>query len=226
MLASDYQQKAARTLIDAPDFQLTASEQDLLRGVMSLGVFVGQMQEHVKKGLLHRHGLKFAELRKLIENAELAARFLLLNVGYVEHDETEKSDDPSLMLLWNALGLQGEANELTQEVLMIDACARVLDRDRIVKELGDVAWYLAATCTKLGISLDEVFAVNIAKLEKIYPNGWDAERSKNKPTDQPTGKVPVDDLRKPGQIIQIDEPGQITFQGQSAADWREDLRTL
>lgn len=37
-------------------------------------------------------------------------------------------------------------------------------RDLIIKEIGDVLWYLSAACNELGISLSEAAAINLEKL--------------------------------------------------------------
>tara|TARA_R110002096_G_scaffold110795_3_gene241967 strand:+ start:3158 stop:3517 length:360 start_codon:yes stop_codon:yes gene_type:complete len=38
-------------------------------------------------------------------------------------------------------------------------------RNGIIKELGDVQWQLAACCTEIGVTLEDIQNVNIAKLE-------------------------------------------------------------
>ena len=40
-----------------------------------------------------------------------------------------------------------------------------------MKELGDVAWYLALTADAIGCTLEEVLETNIKKLESRYPDG-------------------------------------------------------
>jgi len=37
-------------------------------------------------------------------------------------------------------------------------------RDKVIKELGDLQWQIAACCTELGITLEELQADNLAKL--------------------------------------------------------------
>ena len=39
------------------------------------------------------------------------------------------------------------------------------DRDAVIKELGDVLWYVASIARYLGVPLSEVAKVNIGKLE-------------------------------------------------------------
>lgn len=51
------------------------------------------------------------------------------------------------------------------------------DREHIVKELGDIAWYLAVTADALGYDLETVFQMNVDKLKARYPDGFDTTRS-------------------------------------------------
>lgn len=44
-------------------------------------------------------------------------------------------------------------------------------RELLIKEVGDVLWYLAAAARELGISLDEIAQKNIAKLAKRQAEG-------------------------------------------------------
>ena len=56
----------------------------------------------------------------------------------------------------------------------------ILDKDAIMKELGDVAWYIALACQGLGVTMQEVFQMNVDKLKKRYPDGFDAWMSRNR----------------------------------------------
>lgn len=47
-----------------------------------------------------------------------------------------------------------------------------VSRDHIIKELGDVQWYLATLAARYGIDLEEVAMRNIAKLKDRYPDGF------------------------------------------------------
>lgn len=73
-----------------------------------------------------------------------------------------------IMILWNGIGLAGEAGELLEEILNSAPLAR------IIKELGDQYWYIAGICTKAGINFgwiithDPVF-VDMSKLENRRP---------------------------------------------------------
>ena len=52
-----------------------------------------------------------------------------------------------------------------------------LDKEHLIKELGDVAWYLAETAAALDVPLEDVLQMNIDKLKKRYPDGFETERS-------------------------------------------------
>lgn len=45
------------------------------------------------------------------------------------------------------------------------------------KELGDLLWFIAEYCTACGWTLEEVMELNIDKLKKRYPEGFETERS-------------------------------------------------
>jgi NTP pyrophosphatase (non-canonical NTP hydrolase) len=79
-----------------------------------------------------------------------------------------------------ALGLTGEAGEVAEHVKKHLFHDYPLDRDAVVKELGDCLWYVAAMCTALGTSMSEVGAGNIEKLRRRYPDGFSPERSLNR----------------------------------------------
>ena len=70
------------------------------------------------------------------------------------------------------LGLTGEAGEAADKIkkMLRDKDGVVSDEDRasIIKELGDILWYLAAISRYLGVSLSEVASGNIEKLESRY----------------------------------------------------------
>jgi NTP pyrophosphatase (non-canonical NTP hydrolase) len=80
------------------------------------------------------------------------------------------------LLNWT-LGLAGETGEFVDLVKKTTFHGHAFSRHDLIEELGDVLWYAAAISTNLGISLDEVMAINVAKLMKRYPEGFDQERS-------------------------------------------------
>ena len=81
------------------------------------------------------------------------------------------------VLINGVMGLCGEAGEAIDIVKKHLAQGHALDRDGLIRELGDVAWYLAETATALDVDLEDVLARNIEKLKRRYPAGFDAEKS-------------------------------------------------
>ena len=84
------------------------------------------------------------------------------------------------VLINGDMGLCGEAGEAIDIVKKHLHQGHKLDKDKLVKELGDIAWYLAETATALDVSLEEVLERNIDKLKARYPEGFSTERSVNR----------------------------------------------
>lgn len=91
--------------------------------------------------------------------------------------------DDQQMLTNGVMGLCGETGEVADLVKKHLFHGHPLDREALVKELGDVAWYLAECAAALHVDLDQVLEKNIEKLEKRYPEGFDPERSIHRPSD-------------------------------------------
>lgn len=80
-------------------------------------------------------------------------------------------------LVEGAMGLCGESGEVTEIIKKHYAHKHELDIQHLASELGDVAWYLAELATAIGYDLETIFQMNIDKLRKRYPDGFDVERS-------------------------------------------------
>ena len=87
------------------------------------------------------------------------------------------------VLINSVMGLCGESGEAIDIVKKWMAQGHELDRERLAKELGDIAWYLAEAATALDLSLEEILQANIEKLKKRYPEGFDETRSIDRPQD-------------------------------------------
>ena len=81
------------------------------------------------------------------------------------------------LLLNGVMGLNGEAGECIDMVKKHLFQGHDLDKDKLVKELGDVCWYLAISAEALGVTLEEVMQRNVDKLLERYPDGFDPEKS-------------------------------------------------
>ena len=81
------------------------------------------------------------------------------------------------VLINGVMGLCGESGEAIDIVKKHLHQGHELDREKLIKELGDIAWYLAEAATALEIDLETVLERNIEKLKSRYPEGFSAERS-------------------------------------------------
>ena len=81
------------------------------------------------------------------------------------------------MLLNGVMGLCGESGEAIDLVKKHLHQGHPLDRAGLLKELGDIAWYLAETAHALDADLETVLQMNIDKLRRRYPEGFDARQS-------------------------------------------------
>lgn len=77
-------------------------------------------------------------------------------------------------------GLSGEVGELTDMVKKWIFHENNFDEEHAKKELGDVMWYVAMICESFNWSLDEIMQMNIEKLEKRYPDGFDVIKANNR----------------------------------------------
>ncbi len=82
--------------------------------------------------------------------------------------ETAVYPDIGNNYVYPTLGIAGEAGEIAEKVKKIqrDKEGIIGDKERqeLMKEMGDVLWYLANFAEELGIALDEVAKLNIKKL--------------------------------------------------------------
>jgi NTP pyrophosphatase (non-canonical NTP hydrolase) len=92
--------------------------------------------------------------------------------------------DVEALKCW-ALGVAGEAGEFANKVKKGVYHQHGLTAGELGEELGDVLWYVARAAASLGLSLSSVAEENIRKLTKRYPDGFSAERSKNREAPEP-----------------------------------------
>ena len=88
--------------------------------------------------------------------------------------------DKKGVLINSVMGLCGESGEAIDIVKKWLMQGHELDKEHLVKELGDVAWYLAEAAMALDIPLEAVFQGNLDKLRQRFPNGFDTEASVNR----------------------------------------------
>lgn len=78
--------------------------------------------------------------------------------------------------IYPTLGLVGEAGEVAEKIKRVvrgENDGKITEdvRADVAKELGDVIWYVSQLATELGISLEEVVAKNIEKLQSRQERG-------------------------------------------------------
>lgn len=88
--------------------------------------------------------------------------------------------DKKELILNASMGLCGESGEVIDLVKKHLFQGHELDDELLIKELGDVAWYLAEAATALNVDLSEILEKNIKKLEKRFPDGFNSSRSINR----------------------------------------------
>ena len=100
----------------------------------------------------------------------------------LEVSETNNINIPRLITA--AFGLVSEGGEFTEQVKKILFQGKPLNeevRTRLIKELGDVAWYWANACTALNVDPNDVLELNAEKLKARFPEGhFTTERSENR----------------------------------------------
>ncbi len=91
--------------------------------------------------------------------------------------------DKKDVLINSVMGLCGESGEAIDIVKKWLMQGHELNKEHLVKELGDVAWYLAEAATALDIPLEAVFQGNLDNLRQRFPNGFDTGASVNRKED-------------------------------------------
>ena len=81
------------------------------------------------------------------------------------------------VLINGVMGLCGESGEAIDIVKKHLHQGHELDTEKLAKELGDIAWYLAETAWALDIPLEDILQKNIDKLKKRFPEGFSTQRS-------------------------------------------------
>lgn len=111
-----------------------------------------------------------------LEESEVKMELNQYQEKAAESDFFEKTGDlmaPGFME--KVLGLSGEAGEVSDKVKKIirDKNGEISaeEKEGIVKELGDVMWYLAGIARYLDVSLEEVAEKNIEKLQSRKKRG-------------------------------------------------------
>jgi NTP pyrophosphatase (non-canonical NTP hydrolase) len=95
-------------------------------------------------------------------------------------ERTMKPMNEKEKLAMLGMGIAGEAGEIADSLKKVIFHGHDLDQEELVKELGDLDWYVTHLKKTLNISSDYVRMKNIEKLRKRYPNGFSEENSINR----------------------------------------------
>ena len=101
-------------------------------------------------------------------------------------DKIEEQGIAPERILTASIGMSSEAGEFSDIIKKIVFQGKEVNEETIRHlklELGDIMWYISQACMALNVSLEEVIRMNIEKLEKRYPGGFEAVRSNNKSQD-------------------------------------------
>lgn len=78
------------------------------------------------------------------------------------------------------LGLSGEIGEFNDMMKKVIFHESDFDEQHAKKELGDICWYIAMMCESFGWKLEDIMQMNIDKLKKRYPQGFDVSRANHR----------------------------------------------
>ncbi len=100
---------------------------------------------------------------------------------------TESTKDPVVSEFGvNSRILHSAMGACTETAELLDACkksmfyGKQLDKINLAEEMGDVLWYLAILCDELGVTFEELFEVNIAKLKRRYAEKFTDSEAENR----------------------------------------------
>ena len=85
-----------------------------------------------------------------------------------------------LRIVNGVLGLVGESGECADMIKKHVFQGHELDNEHLAKELGDICWYIAIAADAIGYNLETIMQMNVDKLRKRYPEGFDVDKSLNR----------------------------------------------
>lgn len=101
------------------------------------------------------------------EYQELAAR--TINPGLYDYEVETHA-------MYGMVGEIGELNSLYQKCFQ----GHEFDEEHAKKELGDLLWFIAEYCTSQNWKLEDIMQMNIDKLKKRFPSGFEVNKSLNR----------------------------------------------
>lgn len=93
---------------------------------------------------------------------------------------TKPEMEQRTQLTMASMGLAGESGEFVDKIKKHIFHGHPLDNRDLVKELGDIMWYVAIAADALDYDLALVLEMNVEKLKKRYPEGFSSQASINR----------------------------------------------
>lgn len=130
--------------------------------------------------------IDFKKYEKFVDavTSDESRDFIALSDRLVSLDEKGANIE---RLLTGAVGINSEGGEIMEIVKKLIFQGKKWDDETIYhlkRELGDVMWYVTQCLIALDVSIDEIVAMNVEKLEKRYPGGqFDTFYSENREVD-------------------------------------------
>lgn len=82
------------------------------------------------------------------------------------------------------IGMAGEAGEVADHLIDALRSGRGPTHIELVKEMGDLSWYMARELDNIDVTFEEAWDVNVSKLKARYPDKFTSEAANNRDTDQ------------------------------------------
>lgn len=131
-----------------------------------------QRIEHLQEELID--ALKYCEHLKAVSNDGITAN------DYQRAAMRTAGDDTENYLLNGVMGLCGESGEVIDLVKKHLYQGHELDKTKVAEETSDCLWYCALIATAIDMNLGDIMQLNIDKLKRRYPAGFDKARSVNR----------------------------------------------
>ena len=77
-------------------------------------------------------------------------------------------------------GANGELGEVTDILKKHLYQGHRINKQHLAEEIGDTLFYIVNLCTVYGLDVEDILQVNVDKLKKRFPNGFEADRSINR----------------------------------------------
>ena len=91
--------------------------------------------------------------------------------GYTEFVKSMKVYPEPHAIVYPTLGMCGEAGEVSEKVKKTLRGDKVLDKEQLALEVGDVLWYVTALADDLGYTLADIARMNVNKLTSRKERG-------------------------------------------------------